>query len=99
MKTNISKAALMVALAITISAAAEAQLRIEIRPSVQVQTRPVRPSNRHVWVTAEYNSNGNRYDRRDGYWAEPPQNRRRYSEGHWVRNRHGYVWVPGRWRR
>ena len=97
MKKYISKIIMMIVLAITFSAAANAQLRVKIRPSITLETRPPRPSPHHIWVYGEWHPDGNRYSYKQGYWAEPPQHRRRYVEGHWVHNRYGYIWVPGRW--
>ncbi len=98
MKKHIFKIMMLGAVVFTLSATADAQVRVRIRPVITVNARPPQPSPRHVWVSGEWNANGDRYDYREGYWSEPKSNRRRYSEGHWGHNRHGYVWVPGRWR-
>ncbi|MFZ1263699.1 MAG: hypothetical protein WAT34_09320 [Chitinophagaceae bacterium] len=98
MKKYISKIVVLLAVALSFSAATEAQLRVIIRPSITIGVRPPQPSPRHVWVSGEWNSNGGRYDYREGYWSEPRSKRHRYSEGHWRHSRRGYVWVPGRWR-
>lgn len=98
MKKYISKIVMMTALALSLSAVADAQLRVKIRPSVTVDVRPQRPSPRHIWVEGEWNPNGDRYDYRNGYWSEPQSHRHRYSKGHWRHNSRGYYWVPGRWR-
>ena len=89
---------MMIVLAISFSAAANAQLRVKIRPSITIGTRPPPPSPRHVWVSGEWHSNGDRYDYKEGYWSEPQSHRRRYREGHWSHTRRGYVWIEGRWR-
>ena len=98
MKKYISKIILLIAVALSFSAAADAQLRVRVRPSINVDVRPPQPSPRHVWVSGEWNSNGGRYDYRQGYWEERRENHNRYSEGRWRHGSRGYVWVPGRWR-
>jgi hypothetical protein len=98
MKKNISKIIMLLAVALSFSAVADAQLRVRIRPSITIQTRPPQPSPRHVWVSGEWNSNGDRYDYREGYWEEQRAHHSRYSEGRWRHGRRGYVWVPGHWR-
>ncbi len=98
MKKYISKIIMMIAVAISFSAVANAQLRVRIRPEVNVQVRPAQPSPRHVWVGGEWNSDGGRYNYKEGYWSERSERHNRYAEGHWNHSRRGYVWVPGRWR-
>jgi WXXGXW repeat (2 copies) len=98
MKKYISKFIMLTVVALSFSAAADAQLRVKIRPTITIGVRPPPPSPRHVWVSGEWNPNGDRYDYREGYWAEPRRRHGRYSEGHWRQTRQGSVWVPGRWR-
>jgi len=99
MKKYISKIVMMMAIALSFSAMAEAQINVRIRPAIVVKQRPQRPSPRHVWVSGEWNYNNGNYQYSDGYWSEPRRGQRRYSEGHWQHGRHGWRWVPGGWNR
>lgn len=99
MKKYLLKCIMLIALAISFSAA-DAQFFIKIRPMAPViRVRPLAPSPRHVWVSGEYVWRGNEYVYTDGYWAEPPFPGRRWIEGHWKNGRRGWVWVPGHWKR
>ncbi len=100
MKKFILKIVIMFAVALSISALADAQISVRIRPVYTERERPLAPSRNHVWVSGEWNWNHGRYEHSDGYWAQPPSRRNhRYNEGHWKNTRHGFVWVPGGWRR
>lgn len=99
MKKFISKIVMMIAIAISFSAAADAQITVRIRPSAPRYERPMAPTPRHIWVSGEWNVNKGRYAYTEGYWSEPRGRYHRRSEGHWKHTRRGYVWVPGGWRR
>lgn len=100
MKKYISKIIVMALLALSFTAAANAQFAIRIRPATPViNIRPVCPSPRHIWVNGEYVWRGGNYVYTDGYWAEPHAGYRGWVEGHWKSTRRGWVWVPGHWRR
>ena len=87
-------------IAMSFSAAAEAQFVVKVRPAVPVyRARPACPSPRHVWVGGNYVWRGGQYVYTDGYWAEPPGPGRFWVEGHWKHRRGGWVWIPGHWRR
>jgi len=98
MKKFILKIGMMVAIALSFSAVADAQISVRIRPHVTIKARPARPTSHHVWVAGEWRWNNNNYEYVDGYWAEPQRGRRGWVEGHWNHTRRGYVWVPGHWR-
>ena len=90
----------MAIVALSVTAVADAQFGIRIRPAAPVITiRPACPSPRHVWVNGEYVWRGGNYVYTDGYWAEPRGGYRGWVEGHWKNTRRGWVWVPGHWRR
>lgn len=100
MKKFISKIVVMIAVAMSFSAVADAQLTVRIRPSApQQRERPMRPSRSHVWVSGEWNNNNGNYAYTNGYWSEPRGRYHRRSEGHWKNTRRGWIWVPGGWRR
>jgi hypothetical protein len=99
MKKFISKILMMIAIAISFSAVADAQFVVKIRPTAEIRVRPVAPSPRHVWVGGEWSWGSGRYNYTEGYWAEPQNGYRRRTEGHWRNTRRGYTWVPGSWRR
>ncbi len=99
MKKFISKIIMMIAIAISFSAAADAQLVVRIRPTTPVlKVRIASPSPRHVWVGGEWNSDGGNYSYKEGYWSEPPVRGNRWVEGHWRNTRRGYSWIPGHWK-
>ena len=83
MKKFILKIGMMLAIALSISAVADAQISVKIRPTVTVRARPVRPSLRHVWISDEWKWNNNNYQHVDGYWIEPQPGRHGWVEGHW----------------
>ena len=90
---------MVIAIVLSFSAAADAQLSIRIRPREPVmKVRPSRPSPHHVWVGGEWKWNNGNYQYTDGYWAEPERGRHGWVEGHWKHKRDGWVWVPGHWR-
>lgn len=90
---------MMLAIAISLSAAAEAQFYVKVRPSHRViVARPVAPSPVHVWVSGEWTWGNGRYNYREGYWERPSRNYSRWVEGHWRHTRRGWTWVPGHWR-
>ncbi len=99
MKKIISKIVVMCAIALSLSAVADAQISVRIRPVFTERERPAAPSRNHVWVSSEWNWNNGKYEHRDGYWSTPQGRNRRYHEGHWRNTRQGYVWVSGNWRR
>ena len=69
---------MMVAVALAFSAAADAQVYVKIRPPmprVVATPRPPAPSRHHVWISGEWQVNNGRYERKEGYWAEPDNNR------------------------
>lgn len=62
-----------------------------IRPSV-------RPSDRHIWVEAEWVWRGGRYVFLPGYWTLPRKHMH-YVPGYWHCTRGGWIWVQGYWTR
>lgn len=99
MKKISSKIVMILAIVLSFSAVADAQISVRIRPIYIERERPAAPSHNHVWVSSEWNWNNGQYEHRDGYWAPRSGRNRRYHEGHWRNTRQGYVWVPGDWRR
>ena len=99
MKKFLLKIFMLVAIAVSFSAVADAQFVVKIRPEAPViRVRPIAPSPRHLWVSGEYVWRSGRYEYVEGYWAEPPMRRHFWVEGHWKNTRRGWVWVAGHWR-
>ena len=99
MKTTISKIIMMLAIAISFSAVANAQFVVKIRPAAPAfRARPISPSPAHIWIGGNYAWRNNQYMYTDGYWAVPKVGHR-WIEGHWKHRRGGWVWVPGHWKR
>ena len=99
MKTYLSKIIMMLVIAISFTAIADAQIVVKIRPGAPAyRARPISPSPKHVWVGGNYIWRGGQYIYTDGYWATPPRLGNRWVEGHWKHRRGGWVWIPGRWR-
>lgn len=91
---------MMIAIAISFSAAAEAQFFVKIRPvAPTIRVRPAPPSHKHVWVGGEYAWRDGQYVYTDGYWSEPKYPQARWVEGHWKNTKRGWLWVPGHWKR
>jgi hypothetical protein len=91
---------MILAMAVSFSAAADAQFIVKIRPAGPVyRARPSSPSPAHVWVGGNYVWRGGQYVYTDGYWAVPPGAGHRWVEGRWKHRRGGWVWVPGHWKR
>ena len=83
MKKDVSKFISMLAIALIITFATEAQFVVKIRPGAPVvRVRPPIPSPGHVWVSGNYVWRGGQYVYTDGYWARPPQYRHNWVEGH-----------------
>ena len=91
---------MLLAIAISFTAVADAQIIVKVRPAAPVfRARPVAPSHGHVWVGGNYVWRGGTYVYEEGYWAMPPTARSIWVEGHWKHQRGGWVWVPGHWKR
>ena len=94
---------LMLCLALSVFAVSKnyaQQIVVKTRLVAHSRTeRPVRPSRRHVWVSAEWAPGGGTYIYHEGYWALPPHRGAIWVSGKWRHVRHGYVWVAGHWSR
>jgi hypothetical protein len=100
MKKYVSKVIMLLAIAFSFTAAADAQIIVKVRPPAPVvRVRPVRPSPVHVWVGGNYVSRGGRYEYTEGYWATPPRRGGVWVEGRWRHRGGGWYWIPGHWRR
>jgi hypothetical protein len=67
-------------------------------PRAIVETRGVRPSRDHVWISGYHNWNGTAYAWSPGRWEVPPHPHQRWVAHQWVRRNGGYVMVEGHWR-
>jgi WXXGXW repeat (2 copies) len=99
MKKYLARTIMMLVMAISFAAVAEAQFVVKIRPAGPVyRARPAAPSAGHIWVGGNYVWRGGQYIYEDGYWAMPPNRGMRWMEGHWKHRRGGWVWIPGHWK-
>ncbi len=73
---------------------------VKTEPAYVEYSRPVQPSNQHVWIGDgyQYNRHSQVYVQRNGYWAKPERNRT-YVPGHWQSTPNGHYWVEGKWHR
>ena len=101
MQKLISKMIMILAVALSFSAATEAQIYVKVRPPQPViKVRPPAPSPAHIWVSGEWTWGNGRYNYREGYWDRPKYRYHRgWVDGRWKHTRRGWVWVPGHWRR
>ncbi len=84
----------------TIACAAPARLYVRVGPPAPiVEVRAVPPSPAHVWIPGYYRWGGAAYAWVPGYWTVPPRPRAVWVPAHWVRERRGWYFVEGRWRR
>ena len=97
-----SASAALVAAAIGVMPACTAPRgRLYVRvgpPAPVVEARVVAPGPGFVWVPGAYRWDGRAYIWTAGAWQRPPRARARWAPGHWVRDRHGWYFVEGRWR-
>jgi hypothetical protein len=97
-----SLAAVLIFAGLLASAPATASPRIYVRvapPAPIVETIPVAPSPRHVWVTGYHRWDGRAYVWVPGHYVVPRGHYRVWVAGHWNRHHRGWYWVPGHWRR
>ena len=67
-------------------------------PPLKVVVRPTVPSAHHVWIGGRWTWRGH-WVWVDGYYIKRPYQRAHWVTGQWKRKRHGWVWIPGHWRR
>ena len=69
-------------------------------PAYVEYSRPVRPSNLHIWIDGDwiYNRHTQNYVRGNGYWQLPRQGRT-YISGSWQTTPQGHRWQSGHWQR
>lgn len=97
MKKRLSKLSLLIALVFTVSLSASAQIYVTVRPPVPVIIRPTQPSPGYVWISEEWEPNGNTYKYSGGNWAPPPKPGYYRRPGYWRSSKKGQVWVKGNW--
>ena len=81
---------------------ASAGPRVYVRiapPAPVVETVPVAPSPRHVWVGGYHRWSGQDYVWVPGHYVVRPRRYSAWVPGHWSQHRRGWYWVPGHWRR
>ena len=75
--------------------------RIYVRvgpPAPIVETIPVAPSPRHVWIAGYHRWDGRAYIWVPGRYVLPPRANVVWVPGHWARHTRGYYWIGGHWR-
>ena len=76
-----------------------AQVIVTVRPPVAiVETRPLAPGPRHVWIAGYHSYVNGAYVWVPGRWELPPRPRARWVPHHWVRRHGGWVMIEGHWR-
>lgn len=98
MKISFLKQVLLLAVIVTLSSVASAQVFVQVRPVAPVIIRSVAPSPRHIWVDGDWVWRGGSYQYVNGYWMLPPA-RSGWVPGHWKQTRRGWVWKRGHWRK
>jgi len=99
MKKFIFRLILSGVLLLAVSISVQAQVYVKVRPTVTISERPVRPSQKHVWVGDEWAQSGDTYKNVGGHWEVPPRHGNRWKVGHWRKHGHdGEEWVKGGWR-
>jgi hypothetical protein len=82
--------------------AVQASPRVFVRigpPAVVVETPPLPPYPYYVWRSGYHRWTGVRYEWAPGVWVRPPYPRAVWAPGRWDRERRGYFWRSGHWRR
>ncbi|MBA3648619.1 MAG: YXWGXW repeat-containing protein [Chitinophagales bacterium] len=74
---------------------------IQQPPPPPVVVAPVAPYPGAVWIASEWrwDQKSRVYVKVPGYWSRPPRTQYHWTPGHWNRQRSGYVWIHGNWRR
>src|SRR5262245_53517502 len=67
-------------------------------PPVIVETVPVLPSPRHVWIHGYHRWDGGAYVWVPGQYVVAPRPRAVWVPGHWVEHGRGWYWREGYWR-
>jgi hypothetical protein len=81
------------------SGAFAADVVVRIAPPRAAVERPGRPPRAGlVWTPGYQRWDGRAYVWVPGAWVVPPRRRARWVPAHWVRRRHGWVFVAGHWR-
>jgi len=100
-KTGIIKAVPACCLCLFLSAAARAQLLIEVseRPQRPMHTnpRPNAPAPGAIWIDEDWRPKGKTYEWNGGYYIIPPFAGAVWKGGRWDTRKRGDVWVPGHW--
>ena len=86
---------------VSLPASAATRVYVSIAPPAPVvETIPVAPSPRHVWVGGYHRWDGHAYVWVPGVYAIPPAHYAVWVPGHWSHHHsHGYYWVAGHWRK
>ena len=81
------------------SNAQHVKVRMNFPVGVSVNAPGPCPYHGGVWIGPEWRWDGNQYVHVPGYWSKPRGRHRRWIPGHWERNRRGYFWVQGYWKK
>ncbi len=88
---------LLVAVFLTVSFSASAQIFVEIRPKAPVIVKPPQPGPGYMWVNEDWEPYGKTYRYTGGHWARSPYSGSYWRPGYWVGNKQGQKWVKGSW--
>jgi YXWGXW repeat-containing protein len=67
-------------------------------PAAVIETRPVAPGPRYVWITGYHRWENNAYVWTPGRWELPPAGRRHWVAHRWAHRGDHWVLVEGHWR-
>jgi len=66
-------------------------------PAPRVEVVGVAPSPNHVWAPGYWSWSNNRYTWVPGRWEVRPHQQAKYVQGHWEKERNGWVYYEGHW--
>jgi nitric oxide reductase large subunit len=100
MKRKLTKLLVLLVVIFSISLSVSAQIYVKVRPAVPIIVKPIKPSQEHVWIDEDWESNSNAYQYTGGHWEKPPHVGYIWKQGHWKHhNNRGDEWIHGSWRK
>ncbi|MGN6249049.1 MAG: hypothetical protein ACTHNG_11905 [Ginsengibacter sp.] len=75
----------------------QSRVVVRERPVPPHYVQPLAPGPGYIWHGGEWIKYRHTYVYHKGFWMKAPGSHRSYIEGHWVRRRAGWIWIPGHW--